>query len=197
MAELTRDLATWVAGLTFGDIPLEVRDRVKLILADVLGIMVRARNDSDSTPALVAALTDMELTRGRFHVIGDCEQYSAIGAVRLNATNAHSLELDDTYSQRGLHTSCNVVPAALTAAEMVEASGRDLLTAIVAGQEVMCRVGLGLGGRSTPRLPLHTGVWRFRGRGSRRPRPGPVSRPGGACVRHRPQRDLRQHAVSQ
>jgi 2-methylcitrate dehydratase PrpD len=148
MAELTRDLATLVAGLTFEDIPLEVRDRVKLILADVLGIMVRARSDSDSTPALVAALIDLELTSGRFHVIGDCEQYSAIGAVRLNATNAHSLELDDTYSQRGLHTSCNVVPAALTAAEMVEASGRDLLTAIVAGQEVMCRVGLGLGGRS-------------------------------------------------
>jgi len=146
---ITRDLAAWVAELSFDDIPSNVVERVKLILTDIVGIMVRARNDSESTPPLVEALSDLDLNGGRFHVIGSPETWAALGAVRLNATDAHSIELDDTYSQRGLHTSCVVVPAALAAAELVGASGRELLTGIVAGQETMCRVGLGLGQRSS------------------------------------------------
>ena len=130
-------------------IPPSVVERVTLIVADIVGIMVRGRNDSESTPALIAGLSDLGLAGGDFHVIGDRETWSALGAVRLNATDAHSIELDDTYSERGLHTSCIVVPAALAAAEMAGASGRELLTGIVAGQEVMCRVGLGLGQRSS------------------------------------------------
>src|SRR5581483_9033023 len=102
----------------------------------------------ESTPPLIEALSDLGLATGRFHVIGSPETWSAPGAVRLNATDAHSIERDDTYSQRGLHTSCVVVPAALAAAEMVGASGRELLAGIVAGQETMCRVGLGFGERS-------------------------------------------------
>lgn len=146
---ITRDLATWVAALTFDGIPPSVVDRVKLILTDIVGIMVRARNDSESTPALVQGLSDLGLLGGRFHVVGSPETWSALGAVRVNATSAHSIELDDTYSQRGLHTSCVVVPAALAAAELVGASGRELLTGIATGQEVMCRIGLGLGQRSS------------------------------------------------
>jgi 2-methylcitrate dehydratase PrpD len=142
---ITAELAGWVAGVRLEDVPSEVIERVKLVVADILGIMLRARNDSESTPQLVTALENLDLASGRFHVIGDARQYSAFGATLLNATNGHSLELDDTYSERGLHTSCCVVPAALCAAELVGASGRELIAGIVAGLEVMCRLGLGLG----------------------------------------------------
>ena len=40
-----------------------------------------------------------------------------------------------------LHPSAPVVPAAFAVGEMVGASGRDVLTAIVAGYEVCCRLG--------------------------------------------------------
>src|SRR5207237_629961 len=40
-----------------------------------------------------------------------------------------------------LHASAPVVPAAFAVGEMVGASGRDVLTAIVAGYEVCCRLG--------------------------------------------------------
>jgi 2-methylcitrate dehydratase PrpD len=145
----TRDLARWAADLTFDAIPPTVVERAKLISADIFGIMLRARHESESTPPLIAALDALgETVGGRFHIVGSAERYSAIAAARLNATNAHSIELDDTYSPRGLHTSCCVVPAALAAAEIVQAGGRDVVTGIVAGLEAMCRVGLGLGGRS-------------------------------------------------
>ncbi|MFX6266170.1 MmgE/PrpD family protein, partial [Acinetobacter baumannii] len=40
-----------------------------------------------------------------------------------------------------LHPSAPVVPAAFAVGEIVEASGREVLTAIVAGYEVCCRLG--------------------------------------------------------
>jgi 2-methylcitrate dehydratase PrpD len=140
---VTKELSEWVAGLTLADVPAEVVERTKLIVADITAIALRGRNDSESTPPLVAAVETMDLANGRFRVIGDAKTYSATGATLINATCAHSLEMDDTYSPRGTHTSCNVVPAALAAAQMVDASGETLLLGIIAGLETMCRVGLG------------------------------------------------------
>lgn len=139
----TTELCEWVAGLRVADIPSEVRERTKLITADIVGIAVRGRNGADSTPSLIAGIEALDLACGRFRVLGDDRSYSATGATLINATCAHSLELDDTFSVRALHTSCNVVPAALAAAQMVDADGESVLVGIVAGIEAMCRVGLG------------------------------------------------------
>src|SRR5216684_310755 len=47
----------------------------------------------------------------------------------------------DAESTPSLHPSAPVVPAAFAVGELVGASGRDVLTAIVAGYEVCCRLG--------------------------------------------------------
>jgi 2-methylcitrate dehydratase PrpD len=140
---VTRELSEWVSSLRMATIPLEVMERTRLITADVTAIALRARHDSESTPALIAAIEAMDLATGRYCVIGDPHAYSATGATLINATCAHSLEMDDTYTERGVHTSCTVVPAALAAAQMVGADGARLLTGIVAGLEATCRVSLG------------------------------------------------------
>ena len=140
---VTKELSGWVAGLQLTDVPADVIERAKLVIADVTAIALYARNASESTPPLIAAIEAMDLANGRFRVIGDDRGYSATGATLINATCAHSIEMDDTYSLRGTHTSCNVVPAALAAAQMVNAGGELLLTGIIAGLETMCRVGLG------------------------------------------------------
>jgi 2-methylcitrate dehydratase PrpD len=141
--QVTRELSEWIAGLRLDDVPAEVVERAKLIIADITAIALRGRNDSESTPPLLAAVESMDLSHGRFRVIGDPASYAATGATLINATCAHSLEMDDTFSPRGTHTSCVVVPAALTAAQMADVSGETLLLAIIAGLETMCRVGLG------------------------------------------------------
>ncbi len=146
--QITRELAAWVAGLRLDDVPVEVAERAKLITADITGIAVRGRNDSESTAPLVAAVGAMGLAGGNFRVIGDSASYSATGATMINGTCAHSIEMDDTFSARGTHNSCVVVPAALAAAQMAGADGRELLTGIVAGLESMCRIALGAAGRS-------------------------------------------------
>ena len=84
---ITRELSEWIAGLRFEDVPPEVVERTKLIVADITAIDLRGRNDSESTPPLVAAIEALDLASGRFHVIGDARTYSATGAT-LNACAA-------------------------------------------------------------------------------------------------------------
>ena len=74
--------------------------------------------------------------------IVDGEQTSAPNAALLNGTMAHALDFDDTHLPSVLHPSASVVPAALAAAELTDASGPQLLDAITMGVEVTCRLGM-------------------------------------------------------
>ncbi|MBV8574323.1 MAG: MmgE/PrpD family protein, partial [Acetobacteraceae bacterium] len=62
----------------------------------------------------------------------------------LNGALAHSLDFDDTHAAASLHPGAPVIPAALAAGEMAGVSGAEVLAAIVAGYEVVCRVALAL-----------------------------------------------------
>jgi len=62
----------------------------------------------------------------------------------VNGTLAHSLDFDDTHAEGSIHSSAPIVPAALAAAEMTGASGKDLIAACVVGYEVQIRLSLAL-----------------------------------------------------
>ena len=74
-------------------------------------------------------------------MFGDSKTWTPAVAALLNGALGHSLDFDDTHADSSLHPSAPVVPAAFAVGEMVGASGRDVLTAIVAGYEVCCRLG--------------------------------------------------------
>jgi 2-methylcitrate dehydratase PrpD len=142
MANETARLAAYVARLTYDDIPAEVVARAKVLTLDFLGSAVRARREADSTPSLLAMLAALGLdSGGDVAVVGDRRTYTPAVAALLNGALGHSLDFDDTHADSSLHPSAPVVPAALAAGEMTGASGRDVLTAIVAGYEVCCRLG--------------------------------------------------------
>ena len=71
---------------------------------------------------------------------------AAANAVLANATLAHGLDFDDTREDAIVHTGCVAVTTALAAGEAVGAGGRAVLEALIAGVEVMCRVGLAVPG---------------------------------------------------
>src|ERR1700704_3456370 len=142
MAQETAKLAAYVADLKFDDIPAEVLERAKTLMLDFLGSAVRARRDAESTPSLLAMLASLGLDgKGEATVCGDTRTYTPAIAALLNGALGHSLDFDDTHADSSLHPSAPVVPAAFAVGELVGASGRDVLTAIVAGYEVCCRVG--------------------------------------------------------
>lgn len=142
--EVTSRLAGFAAGLDPGAVPLEVRERAKLLILDTVGIAVRARSDADSTPAMMAAVDALGLAHGQASVFGDAGGYAPAGAALVNGALAHSLDFDDTHAASSLHPSAPVLPAALAAAQLAGASGREVLAGVVAGYEVITRVSLAL-----------------------------------------------------
>jgi 2-methylcitrate dehydratase PrpD len=79
-------------------------------------------------------------------VIGLYEQLPAANAAFANAMLCHGLDFDDTHSDSVSHVSTVIAPAALAGGEALRASGRDVLAAVVAGNEVVCRVGMAASG---------------------------------------------------
>ena len=144
MSETTK-LAEFAAAITFESLPNNVRERVKFLVLDTVGIAIRARYDADSTPALLSACQALGYGSGNSRVIGSEETFTPVAAAMINGTLAHSLDFDDTHASGSIHPSAPIVPAALAAAEMVGADGRTVIAAIAAGYEVQIRLSLALG----------------------------------------------------
>jgi 2-methylcitrate dehydratase PrpD len=88
--------------------------------------------------------------------LGGAEQASVIGldgalpapnAAFANAMLCHGLDFDDTHSDSVAHVSVVVCPASLAAGEAAGAGGREVLAAIVGGNEVVTRVGMAASGQ--------------------------------------------------
>ena len=142
--QVTRTLAGFAAGITLPAIPADVAARARFLVLDLVGNIVRARHDAESTPPMLAAARALGVAAGNSGVFGDAARYTPVGAAFLNAALGHSLDFDDTHAAGCLHPGAPVIPAALAAGEMVGASGADVLAAIVAGYEVICRTALSL-----------------------------------------------------
>jgi 2-methylcitrate dehydratase PrpD len=141
---ITGELAGFSAGIRLENLPAEVVNRARFLLLDLVGNIVRARHDADSTHSLLAAARALGMGAGSNGVFGCSARYTAAGASFLNGALGHSLDFDDTHAAASLHPGAPVIPAALAAGEMAHASGADVLAAIVAGYEVTCRVALAL-----------------------------------------------------
>lgn len=141
---ITAELAGFSAGITLDRLPPEVVERARFLVLDLVGNIVRARHDAESTPPMLAAARALGVAAGNCGVFGDAARYTPAGAAFLNGALGHSLDFDDTHAAGSLHPGAPVIPAALAAGEMAGAAGADVLAAIIAGYEVTCRVALAL-----------------------------------------------------
>lgn len=140
----TGQLAEFSAGLSLDRLDPEIVVRAKALTFDTVGVAVRARHDAESTPALLRAASRLGLMHGDATIIGDTVPAGPAGAAWINGALAHSLDFDDTHAAGSIHPSAPIVPAALAAAEMCGASGKDTVAGIIAGYEVQIRLSLAL-----------------------------------------------------
>lgn len=139
---VTTTLAAFAAETPSASLPPEVPARALALVSDLIGSIVRAANEAESTPALLAMLSRMGMAgEGPCTVFGLNRRYGPAAAALLNGTLGHSLDFDDTHADASLHPSAPVLPAALAAAELTDATGADFLAAIVIGFETCCRLG--------------------------------------------------------
>lgn len=141
--QITTRLARFAAGITVDTLPDAVIDRTRYLLLDLVGNIVRG-GMADSTPALISAVKALGLDHGDTAVPGSAPRYAPAGAALIAGACAHSLDFDDTHAASTLHPGAPVIAAALVAAQMHGATGATLLSAIVAGYEITCRIGLSL-----------------------------------------------------
>jgi aconitate decarboxylase len=140
----TSRIAEFVSGLTYEQIPAEVRERIKLLILDSLGCAIYGA-DLEWCRILRGTLEKLDATRTT-SVWGTDARLSSPHAALLNGTQVQGFELDDVHRKAVLHVGAVTLPALIAVAEShAKLSGRDFLTAAVAGYEIGPRVGLCMG----------------------------------------------------
>ena len=137
----TKTLATYAANLSYGEIPTAVTERMIDCVLDSLGAAIYG-------VALPWSQALIGYARrygggGKSSIFGGNEKkVQAPFAALANGGLIHSFELDNVRQPgAGVHAGATLVPAGFAVAEELGASGAKLLTALVAGCEVMFRIG--------------------------------------------------------
>jgi len=132
-------LAEFARALAYDDIPAEVANAAKLHVLDMLGcaLAAHALGVADHAGRATVELGG----EPQASVIGHPGRLPAPGAAFVNGSLGHALDFDDTHPDAICHISVVVAPAALAAAEAAGATGRELVAALVAGNEVVARIG--------------------------------------------------------
>src|SRR5262245_43099247 len=133
------ELARFALGLAPAAVPAAAREHAKLCLLDTLGIALAGIEEPASRAARAVARQAGGAAEATLLVHGD--RVPAAAAALANGTAAFSHNFTDTTLSCVIHGGPVVVPAALAVGELTGASGAQVLAAIVAGYEVMTRVG--------------------------------------------------------
>jgi 2-methylcitrate dehydratase PrpD len=144
MADETVTLARYAAGLRYEDLPGEVVAKAKDIIADTVAACICGADMPWSR--IVIDYAERTGPGGNSKILGRGTSVQAPAAALANGALAHSFELDSlTRPGAGAHPGATVLPPALAIAQQVGASGKQLIAAIVAGNEVMIRIGRATG----------------------------------------------------
>jgi 2-methylcitrate dehydratase PrpD len=154
-ANVTEQLSAYIAGEKARHLPPEIITRGKIHILDTLGAIVSGsllkpgklivefvRAQGGAPDATVAA-TDIRT--------------SVIHAALANGVMAHADETDDTHFPTVTHPGSIVVPTALALGEKERSSGHELITAVVLGYDVLCRVNRTLDRQWMQERCIHAG----------------------------------------
>lgn len=140
----TRELASFLADLRFEDIPQDVGRRAEDLFLDWLASALAGRG-AQPVRALEAAAALMGPADGPSEIVVSRRRTSPLFAALVNGAASHVVEQDDVHNGSVFHPGTVVWPAVLAAAQQTGASGREVITAGVAGYEAGIRVGEALG----------------------------------------------------
>ncbi len=144
MTTAAERIAEFATTLEYDDVPSPVVEAAKLHVLDTLGCGLAASALGIATEGRTA-MTELGGDR-QASVIGHATHIPAASAAFANAMLCHGLDYDDTHSDSVAHVSTVVVPVAAAVGEADDVDGRELLTAIVAGNEIVTRVGMAASG---------------------------------------------------
>ena len=133
-------LARFAAGLQFDDLPPDVVGKIKELILDSFGVAL-AGSTAPGIDAAVAAIRHWGGTP-ESTLYGHGIKLPSVLVAMVNGAMSTARDFDDTLDDAMLHTQPSVLPAVLSLAEAEGGrSGRDLIVAVAAGAEMLCRMG--------------------------------------------------------
>ena len=136
---LTQILARKSAALEYEDLPRDAHELARQCILDYFGVALAGAADE-----LVGLVLDELAEAGgapQASVIGHRARLPALSAALVNGAAGHALDYDDVNMAMPGHPSVAILPGLLALAELKRSSGREVITAFVAGYETACRIG--------------------------------------------------------
>lgn len=133
----TDELGAWASALRWDDVPAPTRDRLALVLLDLLGVTALGARQPEQR-ALVEAWRPVS---GPSPLLGAGTCTTVESAAWLNATALVRLELDEGSKHAAGHPAAHGFPAVLALAADLGSTGADTAAALVVAYEVAARFG--------------------------------------------------------
>jgi 2-methylcitrate dehydratase PrpD len=135
----------FVRDLRWTDVPAAVQEHVGLLLADLAAVCVAGRPAPAS--AMAAGYASAVHPGDEATALLEGRRVGAVGAAWCNGVLANVLDHDDGHRLTKGHPGAVVIPAALAAAQLADATPEELRTAVVVGYEIAIRAGVALHAR--------------------------------------------------
>jgi 2-methylcitrate dehydratase PrpD len=136
---LTLRFAEHVASLEYKNIPGDVTIKAKLILRDGIGNEMAASAISEPANKVIDLVKEWG-GAPQSTIIGHGMKVPTPNAALVNAMMGHGVELDDAHGSGLIKSGSVLVPAAFALAELSGASGKDVITGVVAGYDLAIRI---------------------------------------------------------
>jgi len=137
---LSEKIADFTTQFSLEQVPLEVQQYAKLMIADAMGCAIAA-HDLDNTIAVRKTVKDFG-SKSQSTIWGTKDKVGIADAILVNASMIHGMDFDDTHVGGIVHPSAGVVSTAISVGEAVNASGKEVLEAIICGYEIIIRLAL-------------------------------------------------------
>jgi len=148
----TEMLISYVTSVQYEDLPHEVVVVAKRSIMNTLGAILGG-SGAPGVREIAALIKEYGGKPESTVYLYDCK-VPAHEAVIVNASMPRAIEFDDIHLKTGLHPFSVVVPVALAAAESCGGvTGKEMITAVVLGVEVLCRM------RSVPDFCVGLSGW--------------------------------------
>lgn len=138
----TKQLSEFVARLEYDMLTKEIVEVVKSAFLDSFGVTLAGLNTTVGEN-IVKYVKEVG-GNPQATVLGTKFRTSVPNAALADGVMAHALDYDDIIPNMPGHPSCTIVPVLLALGEDLRISGKDLITAYVAGFEVETRINLGV-----------------------------------------------------
>jgi len=157
MKKLSSTYADFILNTRYDHLKPEVILQAKKVILDTIGVSLAGYKLMEF-PRLVVNYVKSLGGAPEATVLHTKKKFPAVNAALANASCAHALDMDDGHRFAALHPGTVIIPAALAAAELSGTTTKRLMAGVVAGYEIMIRIGMAINPSSLNRGFHATGI---------------------------------------